>query len=269
MKTFIVDAFTTEPFKGNPAGICLPDHALSDAEMQAVAKELGFSETAFVMRTDRSNIYDIRFFTPKSEIPLCGHATLGSAKIMFDLTDSEEVHFINIQKLDLKARKSGSQIVMEFPVYDVIPATVPQAMLSALGIEEVVNCVFNIETHILMLEIASAQTLRALSPDYSALVKTHDSIDGVLVTALANDGKFDFHSRYFWPWKGTNEDPVTGGSHTFMAKYWSERLGKTQMKSFQASERTGFMDVELISDKTLLIKGNAVIVFAGEMKISQ
>ncbi len=267
MKTYIVDAFTTEPFKGNPAGICFPNRALSDQEMMSVAKELGFSETAFVTTLDHQNTHSIRFFTPKSEIPLCGHATLGSAKVLFELMNLDEVHFINIQNLDLHCRREDERIVMEFPVYEVEPATAPPALLKALGIENIENSVYSRESKILMLEIASAEKLSALTPDYTALLKSHDSINGVLVTARAVDGKYDFYSRYFWPWKGTNEDPVTGGSHTFLAKYWGNKLNKKEMRSFQASERTGYMDVELIADMKLLIKGSAVIVFEGEMRI--
>lgn len=265
MKTYIVDAFTTEPFEGNPAGVCFPDRVLSDGEMLLVARELGFSETAFISGPKPDGSYDIRYFTPKSEIPLCGHATLGSAKVMFTQTDADVVHFVNIQGIDLIARKAGDLVSMEFPVYNVVPAEVPPAMLKALGVSEVLNSVYSAETRILMLEIASASDLAALAPDYAALLKTHDSIDGVLVTARGND-EFDFHSRYFWPWKGTNEDPVTGGSHTFMTKYWSQKLNKTRMRSFQASERSGWMEVELLDGK-LLITGSAVIILSGDFNI--
>jgi PhzF family phenazine biosynthesis protein len=265
MKTYIVDAFTTEPFKGNPAGICFPDRQISDLEMLNVAKELGFSETAFVTaRNGENNTYDIRFWTPQSEIPLCGHATLGSAKVILSNTDADRIRLINIQNIQLDITRADDQVAMEFPVYDVVPAEVPLAMLDALGISEIENCVYNAETRILVLEIRSAKALAALRPDYAALLKTHNNIDGVLVTARGDDEKFDFHSRYFWPWKGTNEDPVTGASHTFLAKYWSQKLDKLQMRSFQASERSGWMNLELRGDK-LLIRGHAVILLEGKL----
>jgi len=266
MKTYIVDAFTTDPFKGNPAGVCFPECVLSEHEMLNVAKELGYSETAFVTERNKEGTYHIRFWTPQSEIPLCGHATLSSAKVIFSKSDLQSISFINIQNIELRISKAGDQVVMEFPVYDVISATAPPAMLAALGLTEINNCVYNAETRILVLEIESTRTLAALRPDYTALLKTHDAIDGVLVTARGDDEKFDFHSRYFWPWKGTNEDPVTGASHTFLARYWSEKLGKLQMRSFQASERSGWMDLELIGNK-LLIKGHAVILLEGNLYI--
>jgi len=117
------------------------------------------------------------------------------------------------------------------------------------------------------LEIATPQDLSNLKPDFAALYRSHNSINGVLVTAASGgaDG-YDFHSRYFWPWSGTNEDPVTGGTHTFLAKYWSQRLGKTKMRSFQSSQRSGFMDVELLDDH-VLISSQAIIVFEGQISV--
>ena len=200
------------------------------------------------------------------EIPLCGHATLASAKVVFAAYQLTEVHFINIQKLDLSARASEDQIIMTFPIYETQPSEAPPALLAALGINAINNAVYNAETRILLLEIADPQALVDLDPDFEALYRSHDGINGVLVTAASGTDGYDFHSRYFWPCSGTNEDPVTGGTHTFLAKYWSDRLGKVSMKSFQASRRTGFMGVELI-DGQLRIQGQAVIVLEGQIII--
>ena len=266
MRTFIVDSFTDTPFKGNPAGVCLADSELSDERMLQIAQELNLSETAFLSPPKSDNAFPIRYFSPKMEIPLCGHATLASAKVIFSIHKLNEVHFINIQNLDLFAKQSNGQIVLEFPVYETRPVDAPPALLAALGIKSISNSVYNEETKILLLEITDAEALAGLNPDFVALQRSHNSINGVLVTALAHADGYDFHSRYFWPWSGTNEDPVTGGTHTFLAKYWSPRLGKTKMKSFQSSKRTGFMEVELINDK-LRIKGQAVIVLEGQFTI--
>ncbi len=266
MKTFIVDSFTDTPFKGNPAGVCIVESQLSDASMLHIAQELNCSETAFLHPRETSGTFSIRYFSPKMEIPLCGHATLASAKVLFAIHDLTEVHFINIQRLDLAAKASEGQIVMEFPLYETQPAAAPPALLAALGINAVKNVVYNTETSILLLEIADPQELADLAPDFAALERSHDSINGVLVTAASGTDGYDFHSRYFWPWSGTNEDPVTGGTHTFLAKYWSQRLGKTKMKSFQSSKRTGFMEVELRAGK-LLITSQAVIVLVGQLTI--
>ena len=266
VRTFIVDSFTDTPFKGNPAGVCLVDSQLSDESMLHIAQELNLSETAFLSPRESNGAFSIRYFSPKMEIPLCGHATLASAKVVFSIHKVDEVHFINIQNLDLSAKESDGQIVMEFPVYETRPAEAPPALLAALGVKAIKNSVYNEETKILLLEIADAEELAGLEPDFAALQRSHNSINGVLVTAPAVADGDDFHSRYFWPWSGTNEDPVTGGTHTFLAKYWASRLGKTKMKSFQSSKRTGFMEVELVGDK-LRIHGQAVIVFEGQLAI--
>lgn len=266
MKTYIVDSFTDTAFKGNPAGVCLLIKPLSVKLMQSIAQELNLSETAFIQHISE-NKYSIRYFSPIMEIPLCGHATLASAKVLFQNSEFEEITFTTLQNLKLVTKKTGDNIVMTFPVYETEKATVPKPLLAALGITEINNCVYNKETNILIVEIPSTKILAKLSPDFETLVTTHNSINGVLVTAVSNADKFDFHSRYFWPWSGSNEDPVTGATHTFLAKYWGEKLDKKTMKSFQSSKRTGFMEVELIENNQLLIKGQAVIVLKGNLTI--
>ena len=266
MKTFIVDAFTDTPFKGNPAGVCLLDSPLGDQRMLDIAQELNLSETAFLYPLEKRGAYSIRYFSPKMEILLCGHATLASAKVIFSTRGLNEAHFLTTQSLELSAQASNSQIVMEFPIFETRSADAPPALLAALGVTAVRNAAYNEETKILLLELASPDQVAGLEPDFTALLRSHGSINGVLVTAASDSGGYDFHSRYFWPWSGTNEDPVTGGTHTFLAKYWSSRLGKTKMRSFQASKRTGFMEVELKEGK-LQIYGQAVIVFEGRLII--
>jgi PhzF family phenazine biosynthesis protein len=266
MKTFIVDSFTTEPFKGNPAGVCLPEQSISEEKMLKIAQEFGLSETAFVQQTDKPDIYTIRFFSPKKEIPLCGHATLASAKVIFNKTNQNEIHFITVENLDLLIRRHNDEIVMEFPVYDTMIATAPQAMLTALGLTDIKNVAFSPKNKIIILEINDTSVLAGLQPDFTALVNSYSNINGVLVTAPSNDGVYDYHYRYFWPWAGTNEDPVTGGVQTFLAKYWAERLGKKIMKAFQSSSRTGYMNIELKADKVLLTS-QAVIFLEGNLMI--
>ncbi len=268
IETYIVDAFTDEPFKGNPAGVCILHETLSDTQMQSIAKELGLSETAFIRKINHQDAYAIRYFSPVMEIPLCGHATLATSKVLFENNPTmDTIHFKNIQNLDLMIRKYGSKIEMEFPIYETTPQNAPDELLKALGIETIVNSAFNQETKILLLEIESSEVLKNLSPNFERLKQSHNAINGVLVTAISQRINFDFESRYFWPWSGTNEDPVTGGTHTFLAKYWSSKLNKKKMNSFQCSERTGFMEVELISDTKLLIKSEAQIVLKGALRI--
>jgi PhzF family phenazine biosynthesis protein len=264
MKSFIVDAFTKEAFKGNPAAVCFPEQEMSEETMLNIAKEFALSETAFVRKTDRKDTFTIRYFSPKKEIPLCGHATLASAKIIFKTTAISELHFITVEKIDLLIKQIGEEIIMAFPLFDTIERTVAASMLDALGLKEVKNTAYSPKNKIILLEINDAWLLANLSPDFNALVGTQDGINGVLVTAESNTVGYDYHYRYFWPWSGTNEDPVTGGVQTFLAKYWSERLNKKIMRAYQSSERTGYMQVEVKTDK-VLITGEAVIVFEGNL----
>ena len=265
MKTFIVDSFTNESFKGNPAGVCFPENALNEKQMLQVAMELGLSETAFVQPTTNAAVYTIRYFSPQKEIPLCGHATLAAAKVLFSQTTAKDIHFITVENLDLMVQQQDDAITMEFPVYDTVAAMAPPAMLAALGLTAVVNTVFSAKNKIIMLEIGDSSVLANLKPDFNALVKSYEGINGVLVTAPSKDVAYDYQYRYFWPWAGTNEDPVTGGVQTFLAKYWSERLHKKNMKAFQSSARTGYMNVEL-QDEKVLLTSNAVIMLEGELK---
>jgi PhzF family phenazine biosynthesis protein len=268
MKTYFVDSFTDQKFKGNPAAVCLTETELSNTTMQAIATEIGFSETAFIKKM-AGNTYGIRFFTPKKEIPLCGHATLASSKIIFDTTGIDMITFINCENVELKTRKEDDgKIVMQFPLYDTEEIEVPKAMLDAIGIHTTVNTRFNPENKIILIEIHDADTLARLSPDFSALINSYDGINGVLVTARSNNSDFDFHCRYFWPWAGTNEDPVTGGVQTFLTKYWAGKLNKRKFKVFQSSLRTGMMTTELFPEN-VLIHGEAVTVLEGEFNTGE
>ncbi len=265
MKTYFVDAFTNQKFKGNPAAVCIVNKLLTENTMQNIAKEIGFSETAFVnIISDTS--YGIRFFTPKKEIPLCGHATLASAKVIFETTGIDRIAFLNIENTELDIEKAGAKIKMQFPVYDTEGIKVPESMLNALGIDSIIASKYNAENKIILIEINSTDTLGKLYPDFVSLVKSYSGINGVLVTAKAEDKIFDFHLRYFWPWAGTNEDPVTGGVQTFLTKYWVEKLNKSKLECFQSSERTGIMSTELTSNK-VGIYGEAQIVFEGIWKV--
>lgn len=264
MKTYIVDAFTNTAFKGNPAGVCILKTHVAENTMQAIAAELNLSETAFIQQI-AENKYTIRYFSPKMEIPLCGHATLAASKIIFETTPFNEIHFNTFYNVPLIVKKEQTKICMEFPSYNTVPATVTKKMLEALGIDEVLNAAFNTENKILVLEIAHANTLINLKPNFQALEKSHPFLLGVTVTAPSTNKEYDFYSRFFWPWSGSNEDPVTGVAHTVLANYWSKKLQKTSLKAFQASQRTGVLVLELLSNNKLLIKGEAVKVFEGNL----
>lgn len=265
MLTYFVDSFTNQKFKGNPAAVCFPNQELSVNTMQQIALEIGFSETAFVKQINDDN-YNIRFFTPKMEIPLCGHATLAASKIIFDSTAFSKVKFINSNNVELMVEKVGHKMKMQFPVYETENIEIPELMTEALGISRVLNKRYNKETKIILVEIESSTELAGLSPDYSLLKTSYTGIDGVLVTAVGDSKPFDFHYRYFWPWAGTNEDPVTGAVQTFLTKYWATKLNKTKLEAFQSSERTGTMSTEL-NQNSVFIFGEAVTILEGQFKI--
>src|SRR5215204_219514 len=250
MKTYLVDSFTNQKFKGNPAAVCIAEKEIDDTTMQSIAAEIGFSETAFIQKIS-DNIYNIRFFTPKKEIPLCGHATLASSKIIFDTTNLDKISFLNYENVELKITKADGKIVMQFPVYDTQQIQVPKSMLDALGLDEIVDSRFSFKNKIILIEIKDTGALAKLKPDFLALTNSYNGINGVLVTAQSNNSEFDFHYRYFWPWAGTNEDPVTGGVQTFLTKYWAVKLNKNKLRAFQSSLRTGVMTTELLQDKVL------------------
>lgn len=264
MKIYFVDSFTTEKFKGNPAAVCFTGTDLDDSAMQNIATEIGFSETAFV-KSLYDNNYSIRFFTPKKEIPLCGHATLAASKLIFDTTSLETISFFNCENVELRIAKGGNKIIMQFPVYETDEIEVPKAVLDALGINEIINTRFSLKNKIILIEIKDSDVLANLKPDFVALLNSYTGINGILVTARSTNPDFDFHYRYFWPWAGTNEDPVTGAVHTFLTKYWTMKLNKNRLNAFQSSLRTGTMTTELQDDK-VLIYGEAVTILEGELK---
>ena len=265
MRTFIVDAFTDRPFRGNPAGVCLVDTELPDEAMSRIAKELNATMTAFVLALADSGRFAIRYFSPKQELPLCGHATLGAARVAFDTLGIGESRFLTHAGLDLATQTTAEAVRMSLPAFSTRPSEAPPALLAALGIGAIRKAAYNEENRMLLLEIADSDELAGLRPDFAALLASRTGIIGVVVTARAKNGPYDFHSRYFWPWAGTNEDPATGSTHTFLTGYWSERLGKTKLKAYQASERSGFMDVELC-DGRVMIQSQAIIVLEGRLR---
>ena len=159
MKIYFVDSFTNELFKGNPAGVCFVEGDIDDARMLNIAKEIGFSETAFVRKADGEHTYGIRYFSPKKEIPLCGHATLASAKIIFETRAIEQLIFITGENIHLPITKDEGKIVMEFPVYDTSPLEAPHSMFKALGISQVIKTSYSPKNKIILIEIADSDTL--------------------------------------------------------------------------------------------------------------
>ncbi len=265
--TYIVDAFTNEPFRGNAAGVCLLDKPLSPAQMQQIAAELKHSETAFIQLQPNANgQLPIRYFTPTTEVEFCGHATLASAKVIIEKLKQPEVKLLTHFQLALSAKPVPGGVQMMFPLYDNVPFEVKPETLSALGITSVVNVCFNNNLDILLLEVANKEILQQIQPDFKQLVLSDNRVKELAVTTRSLDADYDFYSRCFCPWLGIDEDPVTGAIHTVLAKYWGDKLGKKEMKAFQLSERGGYLNLT-IQQQALEVTSNAHIILAGEINL--
>lgn len=254
-----VDAFTTTPFSGNPAAVCLLDTPAAEAWMQAVAGEMNLSETAFLH--PEQDGYRLRWFTPKKEVRLCGHATLASAHTLWEtgaLPLEAPARFYTLSGL-LTARLRGDWIEMDFPARLHAPSAAPQGLLEALGVRPAaVNC----REQAYLIEVENEASVRAAQPDFVLLSQL--PVRSVIVTARSEQPGFDFVSRYFAPAVGINEDPVTGSAHCALAPYWSARLGKTEMLAYQASARGGVLRVRLAGERVILC-GQAVTVLNGQL----
>jgi PhzF family phenazine biosynthesis protein len=265
IKTFTLDAFTDETFGGNPAAVCIIEEPISEQKMQLIANEINLSETAFITKIEDKN-YNIRYFTPTVEIDFCGHATLASAKVILEIYNQPSVEFTTFKNLKVNCVKENQLIKMDFPLYETESIAENKILISALGISIASSFQLVTASNMILIEVASAEELVNLKPNFLEVEKAAQNINGVMVTAKSND-KFDFYSRFFCPWIGINEDPVTGVAHAALAKYWSKKLNKTKLNAFQASKRGGVLNLEIISDSVLVVKGNAVIVFEGIMNI--
>lgn len=266
IKTFIVDSFTNIPFKGNPAGICLLEGVISIEIMQSIAAELNLSETAFLLKT-KNNHFTIRYFTPTVEIDFCGHATLAASKIILDRFNIEAVHFTTYKGLQLNASIEGEHIKMLFPLYETTDYIPDQKLNDAFGIGCAISTKFSKDLDMLIIEVKDKQTLLDINPDYQKAIESSEIIKEVVITTKSEDKDYDFYSRCFCPWVGINEDPVTGASHSVLAKYWSTILNKKEMSAFQLSRRGGFLKLKIINDTELEVRSNARIVFEGEFNI--
>jgi PhzF family phenazine biosynthesis protein len=258
---FQVDAFTGEPFKGNPAGVCLLREAAEASWMQSVAAEMNLAETAFPLPEDDG--YRLRWFTPKVEVRLCGHATLATAHVLWEfgiLASNQEARFQTMSGL-LTARRDGEWIELNFPSRPIRHGLPDWAdsLIGALGIKPMF---IGLSAEDVLIEVADEDTVRSLEPDFAVLKSL--PARGVIVTSRASDPRFDFASRFFAPAVGVNEDPVTGSSHCVLTPFWAQRLGKASMTAYQASSRGGVLKVRIDGER-VRIAGRAVTVIRGEL----
>lgn len=257
---WVINAFGTQVNKGNPAGVCLVDEFPDVSFMQMVARELGFSNSAFVKKLDEDK-FQIRWFTPDSEAPLCGHATIGSMHVLVEeglISPDAEITFESPAG-NLFVTKTDSWYNLNFPAYIVETITPTKEILAITN----ANPLFvGVGQNCLFFEIASAKELKNLTVDLE-LLKTFEY--RALIATSKGDSKYDFMSRYFAPRVGIDEDPVCASAHCRMIPYWAQKLQKREMLAYQASARGGVIKCANLGNR-VLISGEAVTVFKGNVK---
>ncbi len=260
LSIFQVDAFTKKPLSGNPAAVCPLEEWLEDDAMLKIAMENNLSETAFFVKRDE--VYELRWFTPTVEMDLCGHATLGSAYVIFNCLELEDkiVKFHSHRSGNLSVEKQGDVLVMDFPKFGLNELDTSEELISAIGKKPL--DLWETQGHMAMLLFETEEEIISLEPDMSALMNI--PYDEVIVTAKGTDA--DFVSRLFAPRIGIPEDPVTGATHCSLIPYWVERLGKEKLYARQLSKRGGELFCELDGDR-VKIGGNAALYMKGEIYI--
>jgi PhzF family phenazine biosynthesis protein len=260
---FLVDAFTTVPFAGNPAGVCLLPSWRSDRWMQAIAAEMNVAETAFVVRD--GSAYGLRWFTPAVEVPLCGHATLAAAHVLYGSGQDDGRIVFSTMSGELRAARVGDGIELDFPASPVERCDAPPDLVSGLG----VTLMFVGRTSQpecgearYLCELKDEQTVRSVTPDIARLRAVPGN---VIITARAT-GDYAIVSRFFAPRVGIDEDPVTGSAHCSLAPYWASRLGRSHFRAWQASARGGEIEITLRDDRVGLA-GHAVTVWSGACQV--
>lgn len=258
---FQVDAFTPRAFGGNPAAVCFLDAPAEPVWMQRVALEMNLSETAFLHR-EGEDAWRLRWFTPTVEVDLCGHATLASAHALWEagkVAADMPARFLT-KSGPLTARQVADGIEIDLPVKQVTESAPPDGLLETLGVQAVATGRNQFDW---LVEVATAAEVKGCRPDQVRLRTL--GARGVIVTARSDDdANFDFISRFFAPGSGIDEDPVTGSAHCALAPWWSAKLGKTEMRAFQASARGGELRVTLDGERVRLA-GQAVTVLRGEL----
>jgi len=257
-----VDAFTSVPFAGNPAAVCVLQEPRPEDWLRNVAREMNLSETAFLV--PHNGDFDLRWLTPAVEVDLCGHATVASAHVLWEdghLPAGKQARFHTRSGL-LTADRRGDWIELDFPVKIATAAEPPAELLPALGVTRPLAVVKNVFDY--MVEVESEKELRVLRPDHTTLRKV--PVRGVIVTARSSTPEYDFISRFFAPGSGIDEDPVTGSAHTALGPYWGAKLGKTQMIAYQASARGGVGRVRLKGNR-IILGGQAVTVMHATLRV--
>ena len=259
MKQYIVDAFTDKPFAGNPAAVCVMESWPSEEAMMKLAMENNLSETAFIVKEEQG--YHLRWFTPGTEVELCGHATLASSYVILNYyePDSDEVTF-NTLSGKLTIHRKGNLYEMDFPTYELLEIPVTDAMEKAFGVRPI-KAVLGLD---LVCVFESEEIVRNMNPDQELL----RGIEGRIQNATARGKETDCVSRSFCPKLSIPEDPVCGSAHCQIAAYWSEELNKKEIYAYQASRRDGYLHCTLQEQNRITISGEAALVAISEIVAS-
>lgn len=258
MKQYIVDAFTNKPFSGNPAAVCVMDSWPSEESMMKLAMENNLSETAFIVKEEAG--YRLRWFTPGTEVELCGHATLASSYVIFHYyePDAEEIVFHTVSG-PLTIKKDGSLYRMDFPTYELKEIPVTDAMERAFGCRPV-KAILGLD---LICVFETEEEVRSMQPDQLLLME----LDGRVQNATALGKDVDCVSRSFCPKVAVPEDPVCGSAHCQIADYWAGQLGKNKLLAYQASKRGGYLHCEMLENNRIALSGEAVLVGIEEILV--
>ena len=255
---FQVDAFADRPLTGNPAAVMPLDRWLDDDLMQAIAAENNLSETAFLVPTDRDEAdYELRWFTPSSEVELCGHATIASGHV---LIHSEPVRFATVKAGVLTVSRRGDVLELDMRAANLTEMS-DRDLCRALGLPDSPIWVADGYNDASIIEVADEEAVRSVSPDFAALKKIPRM---AVVTARGKEQ--DVASRVFVPYLGIDEDPVTGSAHAALVPYWTERLGRNEFTALQASARTGILHCRLDGERAVL-GGRCQTVIVGQFQI--
>jgi len=265
----VVDAFTSRPFAGNPAAVILPGEAsdaLDDPQRQRLAAEMNLSETAFPSPPDREGVRRLRWFTPTTEVTLCGHATLATAHALLEEGAEAPLRFHSASGHLTVAMDEGERLRLDFPSDAPEPLEAPTGLMEALGLPD--DTPFLSGSRCALVPLPNEAALMALDPDPAALgrVALPPGVMGVSVTAPADSQVVHFASRFFGPWVGVPEDPVTGMAHTVLGPYWAAELGTHELEARQRSRRGGELRVRVAGDRVHLV-GEAVTVARGRMRV--
>lgn len=259
LRIYQIDAFTSKLFSGNPAAVCPLTEWLPNETLQNIAAENNLAETAYFVK--KGNQYEIRWFTPTVEVDLCGHATLASAKVLYDFENykEDEIEFFSPRSGVLKVTRTGDKLTLDFPSDKFERIELSPEMVACF------NCqpfeAYRGKTD-LMLVFNTEEQIRKIIPDFTAMMKIR--LRGIIVTAPGTES--DFVSRFFGPQSGINEDPVTGSAHTTLTPYWAKKTGKSELTAIQLSARKGFLECAYLGDR-VKISGRGVTYLQGEITV--